>query len=254
MIDYGTRTLFVKEVRRFLRVWGQTVISPFITTALYLLVFGYALGGHLRMVQGIPYLDFIVPGLVMLGLISNSFLNTSSSVMIMKMQGTLVDILVTPLSHGQIAGAMIGAAAVRGLMVGFFTWLVALVAQSRVEVPHPFYALAFPVVSAILLAALGLLVGIWADKIEHVNFFPTFVITPLTFLGGVFYDVHSLPEPFSTISQFNPVLYLVEGLRYGLLGSSSTDPRLGLMILLVLTVAACAACVLVIRSGWKLRS
>src|SRR5690606_12944265 len=104
--------------------------------------------GHLRMVQGIPYLDFIVPGLVMLGLISNSFLNTSSSVMIMKMQGTLVDILVTPLSHGQIAGAMIGAAAVRGLMVGFFTWLVALVAQSRVEVPHPFYALAFPVVSA----------------------------------------------------------------------------------------------------------
>ncbi|MFN7132370.1 MAG: ABC transporter permease [Myxococcales bacterium] len=254
MIDPGARTLFLKEVRRFFRVWGQTVISPIITTALYLLVFGYALGGRLRTVHGIPYLDFIVPGLIMLGLVSNAFLNTSSSVIIMKMQGTLVDILVTPLSHRQIAGAMIGAAALRGLIVGACTWGVALFAQTRIALPHPLYAFAFPVLSAVLLAALGLLTGIWAEKIEQVNFFPTFVLTPLTFLGGVFYDVHTLPQPFSFLSQLNPVLYLVEGMRYGMLGRSSTDPVLGLAILTALTVGAVWACVAVIRTGWKLRS
>ncbi|WP_373049540.1 ABC transporter permease [Vulgatibacter sp.] len=254
MIALGPRTLFEKEVRRFLRVPGQTILSPVITTVLYLVVFGYALGGRLTEIHGVPYVAFIVPGLIMLAVISNSFLNTSSSIFIMKMQGTMVDLLVSPLTYWQIVWAMVGAAAVRALGVGFLTWLVAIVAQGEVMVPHPFFALAFPILTAIGFAASGLFTGIWAEKFEHVNFVPTFVVTPLTFLGGVFYDVERLPGFFATLSHLNPVLYLVEGMRYGLVGASSVDPWVGLVFLVVFDLVAVGACLYVLRSGWKLRT
>lgn len=254
MIGVGARTLFEKEVRRFFRVPGQTILSPVITTVLYLVVFGWALGGRLRDVNGTPYLEFIVPGLIMLGVISNSFLNTSSSVFIMKIQGTIVDVLVSPLSYGEIVGSMLAAATLRALIVGGLTWLVAIVAQGRLHVPHPLWAIGIPVLASIGMGALGLFTGIWADKFEHVNFVPTFVITPLTFLGGVFYDVSLLPAPFTTFSHLNPVLYLVEGMRYGLLGRSAVNPEIGLFILLLIDVVSVALCLVALRRGWKLRT
>lgn len=250
----GPWTLFEKEVRRFLRVPGQTIVSPVITTVLYLVVFGYALGGRMREVNGIPYLSFIVPGLVMLGVISNSFLNTSSSMFIMKLQETVVDLLVSPLRYGEIVAAMVAAASVRALVVGLLTWGVAIVAQGEVLLAHLGYAIAFPVLTSVGLSALGLFVGIWAEKFEHVNLVPTFVITPLTFLGGVFYDVGQLPGVFATLSHFNPVLYLVEGLRYGLLGTSAVDPAFSLAGLVVFDAGVVLLCMAVLRSGWKLRS
>ncbi|HEY0840260.1 MAG TPA: ABC transporter permease [Vulgatibacter sp.] len=250
----GPWTLFEKEVRRFLRVPGQTIVSPVITTALYLVVFGYALGGRMREVNGIPYLSFIVPGLVMLGVISNSFLNTSSSMFIMKLQETVVDLLVAPLRYGEIVAAMVGAASVRALVVGLLTWVVSIVAQGEVLLAHVGYAIAFPVLTSVGLSALGLFVGIWAEKFEHVNLVPTFVITPLTFLGGVFYDVGQLPDVFATLSHFNPVLYLVEGLRYGLLGSSAVSPGISLACLAAFDVGILLLCGAILRSGWKLRS
>ncbi|AKU92428.1 ABC transporter permease [Vulgatibacter incomptus] len=250
----GPLTLFEKEIRRFLRVPGQTLVSPVITTVLYLVVFGYALGGRLREVQGMPYMAFIVPGLVMLGVISNSFLNTSSSMFIMKLQETVVDLLVSPLRYGEIVAAMVGAASVRALAVGLMTWVVASIALGDVVISHLFYAIAFPVLTSIGLSALGLFVGIWADKFEHVNLVPTFVITPLTFLGGVFYDVNQLPGFFATLSRFNPVLYLVDGMRYGLLGTSAIEPAISLVLLIAFDVLAIGICLVVLRTGWKLRS
>lgn len=253
IVPLGPWTLFRKEVRRFLRVPGQTILSPVITTVLYLVVFGYALGGRLQEIHGVPYLAFIVPGLVMLGVISNSFLNTSSSFFMMKIQETIVDILVSPLTYGQIIWAMVSAATVRALLVGLLTWAVALVALGELSVPHPFFAIVVPILTSIGFAALGLFTAIWAEKFEHVNFVPTFVITPLTFLGGVFYDVERLPEGLAAISRLDPILYVVEGMRYGLIGASSVDPWAGLGILVVLDVAAIALCYYVLRKGWKLR-
>jgi ABC-2 type transport system permease protein len=254
MMAYGAVTLFRKEVRRFFRVPGQTILSPVITTVLYLVVFGSALGGRLREVNGVPYLTFIVPGLIMLGVISNSFLNTSSSFFVMKIQGTIVDILVSPLSYGEVVWAMVSASVVRAMIVGFLTWVIAVIAQGQIQVAHVGYALAFPILTAVGMGALGLLAGIWADKFEQINFVPTFVVTPLTFLGGVFYDVSRLPPAFAKISHVNPVLYLVEGERYGLIGASSVSPNLGLAILLAIDAVSLVACLIALRSGWKLRT
>ncbi|MBI4511578.1 MAG: ABC transporter permease [Deltaproteobacteria bacterium] len=253
MIGYGTRTLFVKEVRRFMRVPGQTVLSPVVTTVLYLAVFGFALGGRLKDVGGVPYFDFIVPGLVAMGILSNSFLNSASSLMMMKMQGTLVDLLVTPLSHAQVTLAVVAAAASRGLIVGVLTWLAAILLQGTVHVAHPFQAIAVSVLTSIGLGALGLFAGIWAEKFEQINFIPIFVIAPLTFLGGVFYDVRALPGALSLLSHLNPVLYLVEGMRHALNGNSAVHPGLALFFLLMLDVVSVSLCILVLRRGWKLR-
>lgn len=250
----GPWTLFMREIRRFLKVPGQTIVSPVITTVLYLVVFGAALGGNVREVNGVPYLSYIVPGLVMLGVISNAFLNSSSSMFISKIQETVVDLLVSPLRYGEIVGAMVGASSVRALVVGFLTWVVAVVAGGSVLLAHPLYAIVFPLLTSVGLAAAGLFVGIWAEKFEHVNLVPTFVVTPLTFLGGVFYDVNQLPGVFATISRFNPVFYLVDGMRYALLGISTVPAAYSLLGILVFDVLILALCRHVLRIGWKLRS
>lgn len=254
MIRYGARTLFRKEVRRFLRVPGQTLLTPVITTALYLVVFGSALGGRLREMEGVPYISFITPGLVMLAVITNAFANASSSMFMSKLQGTVVDILVAPLRYSEIVLAMVGASTVRAFLVGASTFAVAIVFQWGVSVAHPLLALLFPILTGIGLGSLGLFTGVWAEKFEHVNFVPTFIITPLTFLGGVFYDVNQLPQVFAAITRFNPVLYVVEGMRYAVLGSSSVSPWVSLLGLLIFDAAAVAACVAIFRRGWKLRS
>lgn len=254
MIRYGARTLFRKEVRRFLRVFGQTLLTPVVTTALYLVVFGWALGGRLRVMDGVPYLAFITPGLVMLAVITNAFANASSSMFMSKLQGTVVDLLVSPLRHGEIVFAMVGASTLRALLVGAATWAVALLFLGGVSVAHPLLAIAFPLLTAVGMGAVGLLTGVWAEKFEHVNLVPTFVITPLTFLGGVFYDVGQLPGVFSAFSRLNPILYVVEGMRHALLGVSSVSPALALLGLAVFDLVTVGACIRVFRTGWKLRS
>jgi ABC-2 type transport system permease protein len=250
----GVRTLFWKEYRRFMKVPGQTLASPVVTTVLYLLVFGYALGGRLRQVAGVPYFDFIVPGLIMLGITSNAFLNSSSSLMGMKLTGTIIDLLVTPLTYAEMVAAMVAAAAVRGLLVGLCIWAVAAVTRGSVQVDSAFYAVAFALLAAVSFGAIGMLTGLWADRFEQLNFVPAFILTPLTFLGGVFYDVRALPAFLGTVSRLNPILYLVEGMRAGLIGTAAVDPALGLAALALGTVALVGACLLLLRSGWKLRS
>ena len=200
----GVRTLLERELRRFLRVSGQTIFSPLITTSLYFVVFGMSLGHRLAEVEGVPYINFIVPGLVSLGVVSNALLNTSSSLFSMKMQGTIIDLLVTPLSYGEILVALLLAAVVRAMLVGGLMWLVAG-CFSGFQLAHPVFAFFSLVGIALAFAAVGLIVGIWADKFEQVNFVPAFVITPLTFLGGVFYSVNGIPSALGVLTRANPV-------------------------------------------------
>jgi ABC-2 type transport system permease protein len=248
----GLRTLLSKEVRRFLRVPGQTVLSPLISTSLYFVVFGVSLGGRIEQVTGHPYLPFIVPGLIFLGMANNAFLNSSSSLFIMKIQGTVVDLLVAPLGAGEILLGFVGGAMVRGLIVGLLTWAVALL-FTPLQLVHPLATLGFLVGTAYVFSVLGLIAAVWAEKFEQINFFPTFVMLPLTFLGGVFYSVKQLPEPWHTVSLFNPMVYMVEGLRYGMLGSSVFPPLLGGALLSALALLATLVIYTLLARGYKLK-
>lgn len=249
----GFRTLLWKEVARFFRVPGQTLLSPLVTTVLYFLVFGFTVTPRSGSIDGETYARFIVPGLIMLGVVSNSFLNTASSLFVMKMQGTMVDLLVTPLTYAEVLGAFVGAAVIRGVLVGLSMWIVAGCFTSF-GVAHPFDSVVFVLLVATFFGAGGLLVAIWAEKFEQVNLVPTFIITPLTFLGGVFYSVNQLPPLFRQLAHVNPILYMVEGLRYGLLGHSDVSPLIGFGMLVLLNVAALSVAYGWLKSGYRLRA
>jgi ABC-2 type transport system permease protein len=249
----GFQTLLAKETRRFLRVPGQTLASPIVTTALYFLVFGYALGGRVREVDGVSYMRFIVPGLILLSVIQNAFLNTSSSMFIAKVQGTIVDLLVAPLSVVDLVAAYTLGAVARGLMIGSVVWLISAF-FTGFHVAHPLWSIVFSAIVAAVFGLMGLAVAIASDKFEQLNLVPTFVLTPMTFLGGVFYSANMLPAPWSTITRFNPVLYMVEGLRHGLIGTSNVSPWLGLTVTLAMGAVCLAASVWMLLTGYKLRS
>ena len=252
MISYGLWTLFVKEVRRFLRVPGQTLLSPVITTVLYFVVFGWSLGSRLREVHGVPYARFIVPGLVALGVVTNAYANSASSLFVMKLQGTVIDILVSPLTYGEILWAFVAAAVVRGVLVGAVMFGVAGLFEGF-GLAHPLFALALVVLAATLFAALGLITAIWASTFEQVNFVPTFFITPLTFLGGVFYSVEMLPPAFRRFTFANPIFYMVDGVRFGMLGVSDASPWTGAALLGALAALSLGAAYALLRSGYELR-
>jgi ABC-2 type transport system permease protein len=252
MMSLGLRTLLVKEVRRFLRVPGQTLASPLVTTTLYFLVFGWSIGHQLPEIDGVPYARFIVPGLVVMGVVQNAYLNSASSLFVMKLQGTIVDLLVSPLAYWEILAGFVGAAVLRGLMVGGITWLVASL-FSGFQVAHPALALAMLVLVAVVFAGLGVASAIWAQTFEQVNFFPTFFILPLTFLGGVFYSARALPPALAPFTRANPVFYMVDAVRYGVLGISDAPPVAGATLVAVLALAAVAGPYALLRSGWRLR-
>ncbi len=249
----GLKTLFTKEVRRFLRVPGQTVLSPLVSTTLYFLVFGYSLGSRVQAVEGVPYLLFIVPGLVFLGIANNSFLNTSSSLFQIKLQGTIVDLLVAPLGPWEILGGFIGGGMVRGLAVGLLTWAVASF-FTGLHLAHLPALLLYLVLISYTFSVLGMLAAMWAEKFEQINFFPTFVMLPLTFLGGIFYSVTTLPSPWRQVSMFNPMVYMVEGMRYGMLGIETFQPGPALAILAALAVVSTVVAHRALRVGYKLKT
>ncbi len=252
MTGLGPRTLFEKEVRRFLRVPGQTLLSPLVSTALYFVVFGWSLGTRLREVEGVPYARFIMPGLVALSVVTNAYANTSSSLFVMKLQGTVVDLLVSPLGYGEILGAFVAAAAVRAMIVGGVVWLVAA-GFTGFGVAHPLYALLLVILVAAAFAAMGLMTAIWASSFERVNFFPTFIITPLTFLGGVFYSTRMLPPRLAAATLANPIFYVVDGLRFGMLGASDATPVAALAMAAGLCAVSLGGAWAMLRTGYKLR-
>jgi ABC-2 type transport system permease protein len=253
MNSVGAQTLLRKEVRRFLRVPGQTLASPLVSTALYFLVFGLALGARPTLTGDVPYLHFIVPGLVFMGVANNAFMNSSTSMFICKLQGTIVDLLAAPLGPAELLYGFIAGAMVRGVLVGVLTWLVAW-AFAGPLLANPAVTLFFLLLTAYVFSLFGFLVALWADKFEQVNIFPTFLMLPLTFLGGVFYPVHALPEPWRTLSLLNPVVHMVEGLRHGMLGQAEGGTLIGAVLLLAFAVASTAAAARLLATGYKLKS
>jgi ABC-2 type transport system permease protein len=259
---FGAWMLFRKEIKRFWSIAGQTVISPVVTTMLYFLVFGYSLGDRLQEVRGIPYVDFLVPGLVMLSLINNAFINSAFSFFINKIHGTLVDILVTPLTHAQLMFGYTAASIVRAVLIGGIIWAIAMVMGAEQVIAtltgpdavlHAAITLSFMILTALAFAFIGLDIAIVAEDFDHINLLPNFLITPLTFLGGVFYSIEMLPEPWDLVSRFNPILYMVNGLRYGMTGVTDVPLWQGYLMVISLNVVFGAIAWWLLASGKKIR-
>lgn len=249
----GLQTLFVKEVMRFLKVATQTVLAPVVTTLLFYAVFALALGGLVRTAGTVPFLEFLAPGLVMMGIAQNAFANTSSSIIISKVQGNIVDLLMPPLSHFEVAAAYVGAAVVRGLMVGAVT-LLSIVVFVPVGLHSPFFVLYHAVMASMMMGLLGLLGGIWAEKFDHLAAVTNFVITPLTFLSGTFYTIDRLPLTFQILAHVNPFFYMIDGFRYGFIGQSDGTLLIGLAVLALVNGGLGWLLLRLLATGYRLRA
>lgn len=249
----GLWTLYKKEVRRFLKVVTQTVLAPIVTTLLFLLIFTLAFGKDRPPVNGVPFEVFLAPGLVMMAVVQNAFANTSSSMMVAKIQGNLVDYLLPPLGPGELTFAWAMGGVTRGLLVAAATiGGMALFVGLPV---HAFWAIAaFILLGATILSLLGLLAGIWAEKFDHMAAITNFVITPLAFLSGTFYSIDRLPAPFNSIAQANPFFWLIDGFRYGFIGRADGSIWVALVGLTIIAAAMWFTCYRVLKSGWKLKS
>lgn len=248
----GFYTLFYKEVLRFWKVSFQTVAAPVLTALLYLLIFSHVLDAHVEPYPGVRYTAFLIPGLAMMSMLQNAFANTSSSLIQSKITGNLTFILLPPLSHLEFFLAYVLAAITRGLVVGLGVLLVT-VWFGIPPVAEPLWLLTFALLGTAVMAVLGMIAGIWADKFDQLAAFQNFLIMPLTFLSGVFYSIHSLPPFWLGVSRFNPIFYMIDGFRFGFFGQGDVSPWLSLMVgggtLLVLS----AFCVRLIARGYKLR-
>jgi ABC-2 type transport system permease protein len=248
----GWQTLLYKEVLRFWKVGFQTVAAPVLTAMLYMLIFGHVLEGHVKVYDSVSYTAFLVPGLVMMSVLQNAFANSSSSLVQSKIMGSLVFVLLTPLSHWSWFFAFVGSSIARGLAVGAGVFAVtALFAQPGVVAP--LWIILFAVLGAAMLGTLGLIAGLWADKFDQMAAFQNFIIVPMTFLSGVFYSIHSLPPFWQTVSHLNPFFYMIDGFRYGFFGVSDVSPWLSLGIVGTAWLLVSAVAVHLLRIGYKIR-
>jgi ABC-2 type transport system permease protein len=246
-------TLFRKELLRFVKVIVQTVAAPVLTAALYLVIFGHVLEGRLQVFDGVRYASFLVPGLVMMSVLQNAFANSSSSLMQSKMTGNIVFVLLAPISYAEFFWAYVAASVVRGLVVGASVFAVtAWFVELRLDAP--LWALAFGLLGAALAGALGLLAGLVSEKIDQLAAFQNFVILPLTMLSGVFYSIHSLPAFWRGLSHANPFFYMIDGFRYGFFGAGDVAPAVSLALVAAAFVAVAALCLLLLKSGYRLRT
>jgi ABC-2 type transport system permease protein len=248
----GFLTLLRKEILRFWKVAVQTVAAPVLTTMLYLLVFSQALASHVQVFPGVPYVAFLIPGLVMMSVLQNAFANASSSLVQSKVTGNLVFVLLPPLSTLEIFGAYVLAAVVRGLMVGAGVFAVTAW-LSPPQLAAPGWILVFAVLGSAILGTMGLIAGIWSEKFDQVAMFQNFLIMPATFLAGVFYSVHSLPPFWQAVSHFNPFFYMVDGFRYGFFGQSDVAPALSLAIVSATLVLVGGIALRMLHTGWRIR-
>ncbi len=255
----GLWTLYVKEVRRFFKVQLQTVWAPAVTTLLFLVVFTVALGGAGRVVTldgvAVPFANFIAPGLIVMGMLQNAFANSSFSLLVGKIQGTIVDYLMPPLSTGELLAALCGGAVTRAFCVGAAVWLaMALWPGVDVTPAHLWAILWFGFLGSLFLALMGVLTSIWAEKFDHAAAVTNFVVAPLALLSGTFYSVDRLAPLFQAISHANPFFYIISGFRYGFLGVADSPILLGSAVILLLDVALALGCYALLRSGWKIKS
>ena len=248
----GFPTLLYKEVLRFWKVGTQTIGAPVLTAALFLFIFGHVLEGRVQMYGSVPYTAFLVPGLVMMSLLQNAFANSSSSLIQSKITGNIIFVLLPPVSYAEFFAAYVLAAVVRGMVVGTAVMLVTLPFVDM-SFRHPLWILVFAFCGSAVLGALGMMAGIWAEKIDQVASFQNFLIMPLTFLSGVFYSIHSLPAFWQGLSHFNPFFYMIDGFRYGFFGVSDVHPLRSLAVVAAFLAVVSGLTLALLRSGYKLR-
>jgi ABC-2 type transport system permease protein len=260
----GLWSLYMKEVRRFLKVQTQTVWAPAVTTLLFLVIFTVALSGSGgrggRMVLGVPFASFVAPGLIMMGMMQNAFANSSFSLLAGKIQGTIIDLLMPPLTNAELMIGIIGAAMTRAVMVGGALALaMALWPRVDLTVAHPWAIVWFGLMGALMLSLMGLMASLWAEKFDHAAAVTNFVIAPLSLLSGTFYVIHNLAPTFQTISRMNPFFYMISGFRFGFLGhsdigNSNHDVAMAALGVGGLNLVLGLATYALLRSGWKLKS
>ena len=248
----GTRTLLYKEVLRFWKVAFQTVAAPVLTAILYLLIFGHVLEGRITVFGSVGYTSFLIPGLVMMSVLQNAFANSSSSLIQSKITGNLVFLLVAPLSHWAWFVAYVGASVVRGVAVGSGVMLVTIW-FAPLQIANPLWIIVFTLAGAVLMGALGLIAGLWAEKFDQIAAFQNFIIMPMTFLSGVFYSVQSLPPLWKAVSHLNPFFYMIDGFRNGFFGTSDVSPWVSLAVVGVSLIVVCGLCLHLLRIGYKIR-
>jgi ABC-2 type transport system permease protein len=250
----GLWTLYLKEVRRFLNVFTQTLVAPMVTTLLFLAIFALALGGAGRAaVEGVPYILFLAPGLIMMTLMQNSFANTSSSIVIAKVQGNIVDVLMPPLSASELTLGVAGGGVTRGLLVGLAA-ASAMAIFVPLRIHDPFALVYYAVNGALMLSLLGLIGGIWAEKFDHMAAITNFVITPFSFLSGTFYSIERLPEAWRFIAHFNPFFYLIDGFRYGFIGHADGSLGIGAFVVLGVNAVLWAIAHRMFATGYRLKA
>jgi ABC-2 type transport system permease protein len=249
----GVQTLYLREVRRFWKVGAQTVAAPVVTTLLYMLVFVVALQNARPPLHGTPFAEFVAPGLIMMAILNNAFANASSSLIQAKIMGTATDFLTPPLSPLELTIGFSLGAATRGVVVGLVT-AVCVMPFARLGMANVFSIVWFALTASLLMGMVGVFAGLWSEKFDQLSAVQNFVVMPMTFLSGAFYLVDSLPEPFASISRFNPFFYLIDGFRSGFIGHAEGSVLIGAVMSGVLTVVMGVACWLVFRSGWRLKS
>lgn len=252
MISRPCKTLFIKEVRRYLTVWGQTVATPVLSSFLYLFIFGFSLGRQISMTQGHSYLEFIIPGLIIMGMINNSYQNTASSILISKFHGNIHDLLVAPISYLEMMSAYVAGGVVRGVMVGCITYLVSLLFALLLPA-HPLYLTLIALLTCITFAEVGILASVHSRSFDELSMVTNYILMPLTYLSGVFYSIHILPPFWEHLSMANPMFYLVDAFRWGFLGISDVPPALSLTVSAGVALVMSIFTLLILRSGYGLR-
>lgn len=249
----ATLTILLKEVIRFKRIWLQTIIPPIITTSLYFIIFGNLIGQRIGTMGGVHYVQYIVPGLIMMAIIQNAYANVSSSFFSAKFQKSIEEMLVAPIPHYLIILGYISGGIVRGIVVGFLVLLTAL-SFTHLKIQHPSIVLMTTLLSSTLFSLAGLLNGIYAKKFDDISVIPTFILTPLTYLGGVFYSIKALSPFWRNLSLVNPIVYIIDIFRYGMLGIADTPITAAIITVFCFTLFLFLACLYLLNRGIGLRT
>jgi ABC-2 type transport system permease protein len=249
----GLWTLYLREVQRFLKVGMQTIAAPVVTTLLFLAIFLFAMGGQQRTIAGVPFLAFLAPGLIMMAMVQNAFANTTSSLMIAKFQGSIVDLLMPPLSPMELTLGLALGGVTRGLFVGLVV-AAAMALVVPLGLHDPGLALFHAFAAALMMSVLGIIAAIWADKFDHIAAVTNFIVTPLSFLSGTFYSIRQLPPAWQEATLWNPFFYMIDGFRAGFIGRSDGSVGVGIAVMAALDAALLALCCALFARGWKLKA